>query len=106
MNLENELANTAPERIEATNITKSFTTERGTVVALDNVSVKVGEGEFLCLVGPSGCGKSTLLNLIAGLDRPDSGSALGEWRDHHRSWTRPHGDVSGARPFPMARCHG
>jgi NitT/TauT family transport system ATP-binding protein len=74
--LESELANTAPERIEANNISKSFTTERGKVLALDNVSVKVGEGEFLCLVGPSGCGKSTLLNLIAGLDQPDSGQIL------------------------------
>jgi NitT/TauT family transport system ATP-binding protein len=76
MSLENELANTAPERIEANNVSKSFTTERGKVLALDNVSVKVGEGEFLCLVGPSGCGKSTLLNLIAGLDQPDSGQIL------------------------------
>ena len=76
MSLETELANAQPERIEIQGVTKSYTTQRGTVVALDNVSLKVGEGEFLCLVGPSGCGKSTLLNIIAGLDTPDSGRVL------------------------------
>jgi len=45
----------------------------GAVVALDEVSLVVRNGEFVCLVGTSGCGKSTLLNLIAGLERPSSG---------------------------------
>ncbi len=44
------------------------------VSALSNISLEVQDGEFLILVGPSGCGKSTLLNIIAGLDKPDSGS--------------------------------
>jgi len=43
------------------------------VHALDQVSLDVAPGEFLCLLGASGCGKSTLLNLVAGLDRPTSG---------------------------------
>lgn len=44
------------------------------LVALENIDLEVGRGEFLCVVGASGCGKSTLLSLIAGLDRPTSGS--------------------------------
>jgi putative ABC transport system ATP-binding protein len=44
------------------------------VVALDEVSLEVAEGEMVALVGPSGCGKSTTLNLITAVDRPDGGS--------------------------------
>lgn len=43
---------------------------------LNGVDLKIREGEFVTIVGPSGCGKSTLLNIIAGLDRPDSGSVF------------------------------
>ena len=45
------------------------------VKAVDNISLKVFEGEFTALVGPSGSGKSTLLNLISGLDTPSSGKS-------------------------------
>jgi NitT/TauT family transport system ATP-binding protein len=45
----------------------------GQLAALENISLDVLPGEFLCIVGPSGCGKSTLLHLIAGLDRPSAG---------------------------------
>jgi len=44
------------------------------VVALQDISLDVAPGEFVCLVGASGCGKTTLLNLIAGLDRPSVGT--------------------------------
>lgn len=76
MSIEHELANVAPERIEVDEVSKSFPSKQGTVLALDRVSLRVAEGEFVCLVGPSGCGKSTLLNIIAGLEKPDSGRAL------------------------------
>ena len=51
------------------------------VVALDNVSLRVGTGEFLAVMGPSGSGKSTLLRLAGGLDRPTSGRVLLAGRD-------------------------
>ena len=47
--------------------------------ALHDVSLRIGEGDFLALLGPSGCGKSTLLRLIAGLDAPDHGRVA--WKD-------------------------
>jgi NitT/TauT family transport system ATP-binding protein len=53
----------------------------GQLTALENISLEVLPGEFLCIVGPSGCGKSTLLHLIAGLDRPSAGEI---WIDGRR----------------------
>jgi NitT/TauT family transport system ATP-binding protein len=54
-------------------VSKTFRARRQAVHALDNVSLRVAPGEFVCLVGPSGCGKSTLLDILAGLTRPDRG---------------------------------
>ena len=55
-------------------VSKRFVTKRGDVHALDDVSLDIGQGEFVCLIGPSGCGKSTLLDIMAGLTRPDAGN--------------------------------
>jgi putative ABC transport system ATP-binding protein len=49
---------------------------RGSSPVLHDIQLDVAEGEILLLTGPSGCGKTTLLNLMAGLDRPTSGSVL------------------------------
>ena len=61
-------------------ISKWFRTSSLHVQALDDVTLRIAEGEFVCLVGPSGCGKSTLLNIIAGLERPDRGVVQADGR--------------------------
>ena len=68
----------APEKLALEHVRKTFRTSRGQVDALDDVSLSVAEGEFVCLVGPSGCGKSTVLALIAGLETPDEGRVLAD----------------------------
>jgi len=55
-------------------VSKVFGTQGNSLHALDNITLDVAPGEFVCLLGASGCGKSTLLNLIAGLDRPSAGA--------------------------------
>lgn len=52
---------------------KTYSTRTSPLIALDNISLNIAEGEFVCLIGPSGCGKSTLLRLIAGLEKPSAG---------------------------------
>lgn len=54
-------------------ITKSFKIKYQNIIALQNINLKIDEGEFVAVVGPSGAGKTTLLNIIGGLDKPDSG---------------------------------
>src|SRR4030081_103878 len=60
------------ELVRLTDITKVY--QGGVTGALNGVSLTVEEGEFTAVMGPSGSGKTTLLNLVAGLDRPTSGS--------------------------------
>jgi len=52
----------------------------GASIVLDNVSLSIAQGEFVCLLGASGCGKTTLLNLIAGLAVPSSGTITSNGR--------------------------
>jgi NitT/TauT family transport system ATP-binding protein len=64
-------------KVHLDGISLSYRTNDGkSLLALDNIQLKVHPGEFLCIVGPSGCGKSTLLHLIAGLQQPTSGRIL------------------------------
>jgi len=62
-----------PTAIRVSEVSKAFGRGRGTLLALDRVSLDVAPGEFVCLIGASGCGKSTLLSLVAGLDTPSAG---------------------------------
>src|SRR5690348_14807239 len=58
--------------VELRAVTKRF----GSLTAVNAVSLKVRQGEFLSLLGPSGCGKTTSLRLIAGFEQPDEGEVL------------------------------
>jgi putative ABC transport system ATP-binding protein len=83
--------------IKIQNVFKSYRRDSLEIPVLNDISLDVPEGEFLGLMGPSGSGKTTLLNLIAGIDRPNSGaisvagtelstlneSALAKWRSRH-----------------------
>jgi putative ABC transport system ATP-binding protein len=64
----------APAFVQAENLTKVYTSGKIEVVALAEVNLAVGQGEFLGVTGPSGSGKSTLVNLLGGLDTPSSGN--------------------------------
>jgi putative ABC transport system ATP-binding protein len=90
------VSDTAP-LVEIRHLVKSYRRGVQTVPVLSDITLSIGEGDFIALMGPSGSGKSTLLNLIAGIDRPDGGelrvgglditrlseSALAEWRAAH-----------------------
>jgi len=80
--------------VRISHVAKSYRRGAQTVPVLSDITLDIAEGDFIALMGPSGSGKSTLLNLIAGIDRPDSGelrvagvdisrlpeSALADWR--------------------------
>ena len=83
--------------VQLSNVDKVFRRGSEDINVLRNLDLIINEGEFLALMGPSGSGKSTLLNLLAGLDRPTSGSLtvagqridslsrrdLAHWRSRH-----------------------
>jgi len=74
MNIKSDLSATStsnkPPYLRISRLTKKF----GDFVALDDVSIDVNDGEFICFLGPSGCGKTTFLRAIAGLDIQTSGT--------------------------------
>lgn len=60
--------------LKLNNISKIFEFESQTLVALEKINFEVKKGEFFTIIGPSGCGKSTLLRIIAGLEKPTTGT--------------------------------
>jgi putative ABC transport system ATP-binding protein len=59
--------------VEIENVTKTYEKGDETITPLDAASLQIDQGEFVALMGASGTGKSTLLNLVASIDKPDSG---------------------------------
>ena len=72
-------------KIDMNNLTKVFVKKVGSVTALQNITLSIEEGEFVCLVGPSGCGKTTLLRILAGLET----HSAGEFTIHSEQKVRP-----------------
>jgi putative ABC transport system ATP-binding protein len=68
----------SPEAVRTVSLVRHYRLGRSIIPAVDGVSIAANRGEFIALLGASGSGKSTLLNLIAGLDRPDSGAIVVE----------------------------
>ena len=81
-----------------TDLVKTYRTASGEVRALKGLSAEVPEATLMAVVGPSGSGKSSLLRLIAGLDRPNSGSLVVEGTSVHDASARD----EHARPEPRA----
>ncbi len=83
--------------VQIQNVTKEFKRDQFVIPVLSGINLTLDRGDYMALMGPSGSGKSTLLNLVAGLDRPTSGSvivcgtdlgaasegALSRWRSQH-----------------------
>jgi oligopeptide/dipeptide ABC transporter ATP-binding protein len=67
--------------IEARDLTRTFGSRREKVMAVDNVSLGIQQGEVLCLVGESGCGKTTTGKMLAGLLKPSAGKIFFQGRD-------------------------
>ena len=67
--------------INLVRVTKHYRRDTIDIPVLDNIDLEIARGEFLALMGPSGSGKTTLLNLIAGIDKPNTGRVVIDGKD-------------------------
>ncbi len=67
--------------MEIRDVAKAYQRDSQRIDVFEHVTLNIQEGEFLALMGPSGSGKTTLLNILAGLDRPDTGSVVVDGRE-------------------------
>ena len=72
---DNDTTVNSPEILSLDQLNLTYAAGTSHVTALEDINLKIHEGEFVCLLGPSGCGKSTLLKILAGFIPPSSGSA-------------------------------
>jgi len=68
-------------KLRAERLAKTFVSETAETQAIDEITLGVAAGEFMCLLGPSGCGKTTLLNLFAGFEQPTAGHVYLDGRE-------------------------
>jgi len=70
------VATEKPVMLNIADLSKVYPTPKGPYVVLEGLNLKIGEGEFICIIGHSGCGKSTLLSMIAGLNEISKGAII------------------------------
>jgi ABC-type lipoprotein export system ATPase subunit len=97
ISLKDTRQDTGKYLIKLNNVVKAFKTEAGDFLALKNINLSIGSGEFVGVIGKSGSGKSTLINMITGIDRPTRGEVyvadtpihtlnegrMAQWRGHN-----------------------
>ena len=93
--------------VEVEHLSKLFVRGNNRVEAIHDLSLRVGDGEFVTIVGPSGCGKSTLLHILGGFVLPRCAGRCASTAARSTARARPRHDVPGSRASsPGARCAG